>query len=367
MKPGRKRTSSLLRSLLPLVVGICLCLVQTAAVGADAKPYIKVFNDDVFAGGWFGNSSANCSTTDPNYQAPTFNPLQNQFEGGILGFATNNRHGSSVDFGAFAMGLIQGNPDNQYGFYSGQGTGTNGLSFSNTGSGISLDYWGGYLAGAAPQIHCIPDYFGTKQSLNPAPTPLSNSFNVGTLAQDQYLAPNGLTSDVSAGGTATIPVGTSTTVFVNGNVYISHNIVYAAGYTSDNVPKFALVVKGNIYIDPSVTQLDGLYIAQPSTGNIDGDIWTCHDSSNTTPDGYWIGANCGNKLTFNGAVIAKQVEFLRINGDLANAPDNEGVGSNNMAETINYIPAMVIGGPFFNQLPSQNPKINSLISLPPIF
>ena len=351
------------------MVSLTLTLLIGGPAYADTKPYIKVFGGDVFAGGWFNSGTASCSTTSASYQAPTFNPLNNQFRGGILAFA-NGRHGASVDFGALAMGLIQGDPANSYGFYTGQTSSINTLSFANANTGVSSNYWGGYLAGATQQTHCIPDYFGTKQNTSPAstPTPGGTSFNVGSLAKGQYLAPSGMTSDITAGGPATIAAGNSVTVFIDGNAYISHNIVYdSSSYTVDNVPKFALVVKGSIFIDPSVTQVDGLYIAQPSSTGAGGSLWTCHDGSTSPPDGYWVYSNCNSKLTINGAIIAKQVDFMRINGDLSAAPDNEASTSNNIAETINYIPAMVIGGPFFNLPPNQNPKIDSLISLPPVF
>lgn len=347
-------------------------IASSSMVLADTRPYFKVFGSDVFAGGWFNSAATSCTTSDSNYQAPTFNPLANQYKGGILAFATT-RHGASSDFGAFAMGLIQGDPVNSYGFYTGQTSGVSGLSFANANTGVSSNYWGGYLAGATPQIHCMPDYFGTKQnkSPTPSPTPGGTSFNVGTLPSGfQYLAPAGQTSDIVAGADATIAAGTNVTVFIDGNAYISHNIRYAGSYTTDNVPKLAVVVKGNILVSPGVTQIDGLYIAQPSASAVGttGSFWTCHDSTNTTPDGYWVYANCGSKLTMSGAIIAKQINLMRINGDLSAAPDNETTGSPNIAESINYVPAMVIGGPFFTQTSNNlSPKINSLISLPPIF
>lgn len=358
-----------MRSVFVFIAALTSLFSLSMTAYADTKPYVKVFGGDIFAGGWFNGATA-CSSADASYQAPTFNPNQNFKKGAILAFA-NGRHGSSSDFGAFAMGLIEGDPVNAYGFYTGQTAATNTLSFSNTNSGVSTNYWGGYLAGATQQIHCIPDYFGTKQNTSPPPTPTpgGTSFNVGTLGSGQFLAPSGQVSDISAGATATIAEGSSLTVFIDGNAYISHNIVYAGAYTADKVPKLAVVVKGNVFVAPGVTQIDGLYIAQPSADGSGGSFWTCHDSSVGIPDGFgwWVQSNCGAKLTINGAVIAKQVNLLRLNGDLASAPNNETTSSSNIAESINYVPAMVIGGPFFNNTTNQNPKINSLISLPPVF
>ncbi len=342
-----------------LVLATACLLFSTGLAYADTKPYFKGFGADVFAGGWFNSGATSCSSSDTTtYQAPTFNPNQNLERGGILAYA-NGRIGASSDFGAFAMGLIQGDAANSYGFYTGQTDSINTLSFANANTGISANYWGGFLAGPVQQIHCIPDYFTTKQ-VAPIPTPGGVSFNVGSFADGQYLAPAGLTSDISAGANATIAAGKEITLFIDGNAYISHNIAYAGSYTSDNVPKFALVVRGNIYIAPGVTRVDGLYIAQPAANGSGGSLWTCHDNVNKNPDGYWIYDNCKSPMTINGAIMARQVDLMRINGDI-------GDNNSNPAEVINYTPAMVIGGSFFNTPPDSDPKIDSLISLPPVF
>lgn len=346
-----------------LAVAMLFGLVP-GVVYADAKPYFKAFGGDVSAGGWINSGASSCSTADPNYQAPTFSPIANQYRGGILTYANSTRHGSSTDFGAYALGLIEGSSGSEYGFFSGP-SGTNTLSFSNTNN-ASGNYWGGYWAGATPQVHCITDYYGTKQN---SPTNLGTaaSISIGNLSSGQYIVtPVGASVDITS-ASGTIANGRAITLFVNGNAYITKNVRYTSGYNTDNVPKLAVIAKGEIYIDPSVDRIDGLYIAQPTSGATGGNIWTCHDGTNTSPDGYWVGSNCDNQLVINGALIAKQVVFLRVNGDLASAPNNESSNGNNIAEVINYTPSMVIGGSFFNPAASQVPTINSLISLPPVF
>jgi hypothetical protein len=83
--------------------------------------------------------------------------------------------------------------------------------------------------------------------------------------------------------------------------------------------------------------------------------------------------NCGNKLTFNGAVVAKQMWLFRTNGDLATAPKDEKSSSDNIAEVFNYTPDMVLAGQL---LPSDRstqinlgytPLYDSVLSLPPVF
>ena len=216
--------------------------------------------------------------------------------------------------------------------------------------------------------HCLPDYFGTKQNSLQA---YNGDVSTYSGLSGQYIFNNGGVTTMNSVPVSISP-GQKLTFFVNGNVYIGGNITYAAGYSADNVPKFALVVRGNIFIDPAVSRLDGLYITQPDTTSAatisnSGIIWTCHANAADPPTAAYVNSACHNKLTFNGAVIAKQVNLLRVNGDVASAPAGESSGSGNIAEVFNFTPEMVIGGGFFNSPVSNKYKIESLISLPPVF
>jgi hypothetical protein len=332
---------------------LVLAFVLSPAVYADTFPYLKAFGGDTWTGGWFENSGT--CTPSGLYQDPANNGGDNNI-GGILTYANAGGGGSSDEFGALSLGVMSNSGTNG-GFYTNGYSLAKSTSLSFASPGIAD---GGLFEGAAPPLaHCVPDYYD------------SNVVGAGGgWTIDNYNAP---------GGKFTIPSGsvlnggpvkpnTKLTVFVNGNVYITGDITYAAGYNETNVPKFALVVKGNIFIEQGVHQLDGVYIAQPSSGNTDGTIWTCHDGGSTNSlDGPWTLANCNSKLTVNGSLIAKQVNYTRIPGDVGPASASETSGANNAAEVINYTPSMVIGGPFFNPQPSSNLKIDSLVSLPPLF
>lgn len=343
-----------------LLLPLALSVLAPAIAYADTKTYFKVFSGDVFSGGWFDSGANSCSTSDPNYKAAS---ISNRYPGGILTFSTSSRQGASTSLAAFAMGLIEGQSSPQYGFFTAS-SGNNLLTFSNTNSDSGS--WGGVFAGETPQMHCIPDYYTTKQN-NPSNLGTATAVDLSTLTSRQYIVtPVGASVNLAAAST-TIAANKQITLFVNGNAYIGSDIKYATDYNADNIPKLTIVAKGNIYIGPSVSQIDGLYIAQPTTGTQNGNIWTCHDATTTNPDGNWIAGNCGSKLTINGAMIAKQAVFVRTKGDLASAPANENSDSANIAEAINYIPSMVLGGPFFNPPASQNLTIDSIISLPPVF
>lgn len=357
---------------------LTLMFVSTTAV-ADTYPYFIVNGHDAFAGGWF-DYGGGCTT---NYQAPTYSsggisPATSEYTGGILAFKklqfdSGGNGGASGQFGAFALGLIEKNSPANPPYYGFSSNGSNGssLSFANSSSLSGGIFAGGLFENASlpsspkgPGSHCIPDYYGKKGG-NPSGAPSPGSVNIGSLSSGKYnyQSPGG--ANIILPG-AVIPAGVNLTVFVKGSVYIQSNITYAGNYSEAQVPKFALVVSGgSIYIDKAVTQLDGFYIAEPNQADAlsadTGTIWTCHDNSQTKPDGVWVKANCsGAGLTFNGAVVAKQLYMFRVGGDVTTTP----------AETYNFRAENVLNGGFFSGGGGGNTdfgNIDSLKNLPPVF
>ena len=248
------------------------------------------------------------------------------------------------------------------------------------------------MEGSVRQSNCIPDYYSKMPAGTPALTgPLNGAIPPGlggtfstpsfaTCSPNVYcLTQNNVTikSDVTG--------GTRLTIYVNGNVYIDHNITYNdPTVTVDKVPKFALIVKGSIYIDKTVTELDGLYVAQPAgtnsatIANDDGVIWTCHPNTTAQLD-YTYPPNCNSTLVVNGALVAKQINFLRVKGNIDAATTGEDglgtvssclTGGCNVSEVVNYSPAIIMGGDFFSASSSSSTgglPIDSVISLPPVF
>ncbi len=369
-----------------------MALAPVGLAGADTLPYIKATGADTATGGWFNSGNNLCDTSpssnyqDSNYQSGSFPyDSQNRY-GGILAYAKssggNSAGGSSSEFAAIALGEIEGSNSNNLGFYSGGAMAKKGataysyLSFANFVSLPPANYWGGLMikpGGTRQTAYCIPDYYNIKM---PSPQPgalpggqLSSSTPSDSYSQTAMSSPFNL-----VGGDVTIPSGSQITIYIRGSVYIGGNITYGS-YTIDNVPKFSLVVQGTIYIGGNVTRLDGLYIAQPdptdssALRNDTGNIWTCHDNS-TNQILYTGPAYCTNKLVINGALIAKQIQLMRTPGDVSGASTNEdgfaAAPGSGAAEVVNYMPAMVVGGPFFNDTNFQS-EIDSLISLPPVF
>lgn len=379
-----------------LTAGFCLALslLPNAGFAADRRPYFKTFGGDVMSGGWFKDGAVCDIDPASNYQDGR-NSVDH-LTGGILAYARSagagpsSAGGSSSQFAAFVLGLVDNSGAN-FGFYSNgaMGGAVGGRTFANNAAGP----WGGYFQDdqfdGVRQSYCIPDYYSKKPA--DASTPVLGSLTSATGSGTYRADGTGNPYDLNL-GPVNLPLGSNITVFVNGNVYIGHNISYnpsAAGATVDNVPKLTVVARGSIYISPNVTDLYGFYIAQPlpdcssapspcSPAPLTADtgiIWTCHPDD-TAPLFYtWpITNGCDNRLVITGGLAAKQVNFLRIRGDIGGATSAEdslpaAMASGNIAEIINYSPAIAIDGPFFSSTTSSElrNRIDSVISLPPVF
>lgn len=321
-------------------------LVPLSTAFADTFPYFTTQNGGPFAGGGFRPGSGSCES---NYQRPSFptsTTVSSIYNGAIMAWANSNRSQSArSSLDAFATGVIEGNGSSSYGFYTGL-SGTSALSFANFENFGNLGnppFWGGIFEGAnLGDAHCIPDYYGTKRTTTTGAVQLTgdrtfNNSNVNTACGDKQI------------------------IFVAGNVLIDGDITYDPTCNVTNVPKFAVVALGNIYVNSGVNRIDGWYIAQPN-GATGGTIWTCSNGF-SAPTASFIRTNCSNSLTVYGALTAKQVNLTRIAGSVGPGP---------VAETVNFTPEMVLGGAFFDQSSSGGSgtatgTIQSLISLPPIF
>jgi hypothetical protein len=138
-----------------------------------------------------------------------------------------------------------------------------------------------------------------------------------TTPQDYNLTPSAGSNTATINNQSlTIPAGTQAAIFVNGNAYIGANITYAganSGWSFNQIPSLWIIATGNIYIAPNVTQLDGVYVAQPNSSSATGTsglIYTCASSTGPFPLSYLYGnsttnpsSGCDQQLTINGAFI----------------------------------------------------------------
>lgn len=247
-----------------------------------------------------------------------------------------------------------------------------GTCAANANAGIfswnnhATDFSGGGAQYAVQALAAIEDFAGAQNAAPPTSLSFANIFtppDAGKLDTGQGLFGGyfggttgdcDFTSDITSApatadatiGTTTVSSGARTVRYITGaDVYIDGNIVYAStgGWAKvSDIPYFKLVVVGgNIYIKNTVTQLDGLYVAEPDSAG-GGNIYTCASALGApvspTANGYFN--TCNHQLVVNGSFVAKQVQFLRTYGSLGQAKASDSVASNHSAEVFNYTPEL---------------------------
>jgi hypothetical protein len=295
----------------------------TANFSVTNQPYFQVNGGDISAGGGMSIGGNECSAG--------VNANQNA---GIVSWnrgAASGYGGAGTAYGALALNHLQGFATAQAG---GSAVAPNGLSFANTGGDADQNDAGRQLYGGEyGSAACTADFF-------------ANANNVQS-------------GNITIGGQA-IPNGTRKTIYVNGNVYITGNITFSGSYASaSDIPAFSIIVKGNIYIAPGVTQLDGFYIAEPSSASAtNGIIYTCAPSAFTAASlNRNLQNSCNAALTVNGSFVARQVWLLRTAGTLTGSA----------AETFNYVPELWLSEPLGNGLsPGRADDYDAITSLPPV-
>ena len=315
------------------------------------KPYLRTYGADVVAGGGFGG---NCSSTVAEVKA------YSKF------VAPTGNVGSGSQLGVFASKDISGFLSMSLANAIGSGAVTNARSFSNkTVAGIDLSgKFGGsnLFGGNFGTKFCSDDLWTDKGALKNA-----TGAPINTFANGSYLS--------RAGKLNVGPVGVSNkiAIYVNGDLQIDKDIVFAntANWGSLNaIPSIYIVVLGNIYIDSSVTKLDGYYVAQPKKDGSGkeiagtGRIYTCADNGKA-PSSSFIVSSCNKKLTINGSFVAAHVNFLRSNGTLRTAPlGGELSSSANIAESFEFSPELLLAVPAIAPINTTG-TYDYMVSLPP--
>ncbi len=319
------------------------------------KPYAKVFNSDVIVGGAF-EPTTSCSNT-----------------AGISTFydhrASRTPAGAGVQFAAYVMGQITKFPTGNF-------SGSNispafGLSFANSigagpmGQVNPPDFLGGGFGGT----NCVPDYFDAFSSYSSTTYDQCNTAAPFLNISSNNLNSRGfmLYSPITDNGAGACPNnlqrirqpigerfkdGMHGFIMIDGDAYITASadgnpgIVYANETWSkdSDIPLFYLIVSGNLYIDQSVSRLDGIYIAQPRSDGSGGTIYTCTGlvgpgagTVDTFSGGNlktnFIDNNChNNSLTVNGTFIAQNIKLDRTINSLRNDPSGAGNSTFNTSD-----------------------------------
>ena len=291
----------------------------------STKPYFSVLNGDIAAGAGMSIGGTDCAAALPANDKAS---IVGWNRGGAYGYA-----GAGTTHGGLALGFLQD-------FATGQTTGLapDGASFANGADG-QVNTGGGKFGGKFGSMNCAADYFAN-----------ANNVQTGNITIGATAVPNCTGSNDNV---------CRRTIYVNGNVHITSNITFSGNYAGPTaVPAFSIIASGNIYIAPGVTQLDGFYIAQPSSAAAtNGVIYTCAPTPFTAAVlDFGLSTSCNAQLTVNGAFVGRQVWLLRAAGSISSTP----------AETFNYSPELWLSMPYGNGLSDDISEYDSITGLPPV-
>lgn len=317
-----------------------------------SKPYVAAFGGDVSAGNGFGTScteDTNATIVGWSQRSPTF-------------------AGAGTQYAAYVLNALQDFATAQHN--TGAPT-PSGLGFSNSAITVANQNSGTYANAFGTSLPCNPDYASQKPSTTNV-IPLGSVPAAG-LALNSL--PNGASSYTGPQlkiAASALGINQNITLYVTGDVYISGNVTYNGSWTVDQIPSLKLIVKGNVFVGGSVSQLDGAYISQDN-GGTGGTIYTCTDAASPytalslTSPGNTIYNTCSTKLVVNGSFTAKHVELLRTNGTLNQSNAGETATSNAAAEVFNFNPSLWIAQPVPGSSTSNSSDAyDSVVSLPPV-
>ena len=183
---------------------------------------------------------------------------------------------------------------------------------------------------------------------------------------------NGTTTISGASSIASKITIVGNDIYITGNITVDTNKLPSASNLFDNasIPVITLIAKNNIYIDPSVTQIDALLQAGK-------DIYTCSTGAVATPS-----AGCSNTLLVNGEVGANNaIHFDRVCGTrlyatstedsttagtyITNAhPSCPGLRTGTAAEVINFPSYDLFASPYVSG--ATQTQYQSIYSAPPL-
>lgn len=354
---------------------VILTVASTSSSTCDKvvnRPYVVSYGADVAAG---------CGPTSTSGILAFMRPISEQS-------APANKAGSGAQLAAMAKGQISGFTSTS--LRGAAPTAPRGLTFANDNppvpdAAIQDPVLGGNMNSNG---WCAPDYFNETQfsgppqkSTLPSATP---SIDVNAFAdlKQTYIKPTSGKVRIIGGNN----FSKHHAIYVEGDVFIRDNITYTTDYSGgiDTIPSFALIVKGNIYINQDVGQLDGFFVAQrdPARANT-GRVYTCASGATDSPvivQGALF-TECGatgpkRQLTVNGAVVAERLVLNRTGYSLRDStlhecavvvPSTTCTVASKAAEIFNFSPEMYLSPPYFNPRSTfTSGDYQYLATLPPI-
>ncbi len=199
--------------------------------------------------------------------------------------------GSASEYGAFALSDITK-------FGSGSKPLFNSADFSDLGRRLSFANNTATIGRFGAPQHCINDYSAQFDNL-----PVGGALPITDGTSGAWHS----SSFPSLSGTA--PAGVKKVYYSDTDVTITGDIRYPDTYSSiSDIPSIVVIAKGNIYVNSTVTRMDGIYISR-------GTFFTCYPKPSPPTN-----STCATQLTVNGAVIANALDLYRtFGGDGATA------------------------------------------------
>ncbi len=154
-----------------------------------------------------------------------------------------------------------------------------------------------------------------------ANTGLSGTFSGGG---KRYIVDKGYSGNfvLGEGGSLTL-TGGSATFIIKGDLYINNNVYYDNTPVSSlsSLPSFAFIVEGDLFIDPSVTEVAGNYVV---LGDPAEPACPTSDSAAATGCGtIYTGKTADNYLVVNGILMGRQIFLQRSYSDIDNTPSEK--------------------------------------------
>lgn len=282
------------------------------------KPFFKVYGGNISAGGQFSqvyDSAGNPSST--GCVTPT--------DEGVIGGYVNTSSatytfGSSTQLTAQAMRQIMGVESGKTTYNSAPSYRRAIANNTNIGGGdanygVNL---GGNLNNTAGSASCMT----TAEPDDPSKTPTygiadgSINANIPASAGSKVqFTHNNTPLTLNADSL----VDRDVSIFTDGDVIIAGNIYYSNGvWSRGSVPSLVIRAKGNIYIDKSVGNVDGMFISQKQNGKISTCSTGLGAAVHLVPQGGTFYADCSKQLTIHGSFVADYVNLMRTYGTMRN-------------------------------------------------
>ena len=334
------------------------------------KPLVKVYQSDISVGGRFGTGVGinNCRDDDLSL---------GDSAAGIYAHGIAGREGSSAEYAVYARGTIDA-------FYSkfkrNQAPPPNPIQQLTFANNDATSPWGGHWGG---QLRCLSNYWRRAPELG---EPLEDeTLSLSHLSQNSETyytpKPSGMLSLSAPSNNLDLKA----TVYIEGDLLITQDIINSNGNLKkfNEIQSIYLIVKGDIFIAPSVTKIDAVLVAMPDESHLqEGRIYTCYIDGLSAVDGIDLDSlielqkkppeklkkenkryaqECVKQLIINGALVARQIHLGRTtNSDSSSL----GYATYPVSEEVNLPPEYFVDIP---QLPAHSDwfyKSDSITILP---